>query len=99
MWNFFLSFVPKWEGRIGALRAAQASREGAARLMRETRAAIRNVLLFISTSYWAEMQVAIAVAEPAGCFVCADDAGLVGWTPELHLLGTTGWGPLCTGLG
>ena len=53
-------------------------------------------------SYCAEMQVAIAVAEPVGCLVFADvvgDCGLVGWAPEPHLLGTTGCGPLCTGLG
>jgi len=52
--------------------------------------------------YWAEMQVAIAVAEPLGCLLLADvvgDCGLVGWTPEPHLLGTTGCGPLCTGRG
>jgi len=48
------------------------------------------------------MQVAIAVAEPVGCLLLADvvgDCGLVGWTPEPHLLGTTGCGPLCTGRG
>ena len=38
-----------------------------------------------------------------GCLLVVADAegdcGLVGWTPELHLLGTTGCGPLCTGRG
>ena len=37
-----------------------------------------------------------------GCLLVAEvegDSGLVGWTPELHLLGITGCGPLCTGRG
>ena len=61
-----------------------------------------SVLLSISYSYCAETQVAIAVAEPVGpvlLVAAAGDWGLIGWTPELHLLGTTGCGPLCTGLG
>jgi len=47
------------------------------------------------------MHCAIATAEPVGPLptVAADDWGLVGWTPELHLLGITGCGPLCTGRG
>ena len=60
-----------------------------------------EVLLSMS-GYCAETHCAIAIAEPVGCIVFVDvegDCGLTGWTPVLHLLGTTGCGPLCTGLG
>ena len=69
--------------------------------MQETRRH-RSVITLDLYSYCAEMQVAIAVDEPVGCLLLADvvgDCGLAGWIPELHLLGTTGCGPLCTGLG
>jgi hypothetical protein len=62
----------------------------------------KGVLLLDLYSYCAEIQVAIAVAAPVGWLIFADvegDCGLADWTPELHLLGTTGCGPLCTGLG
>jgi hypothetical protein len=45
---------------------------------------------------------ATAVAAPEGCLVFAEvvgDCGLVDWVPDAHLLGTTGCGALCIGLG
>jgi hypothetical protein len=47
------------------------------------------------------MHCAIAIAEPVDCLLVAEvegDCGLVGCSPP-HLLGITGCGPLCTGLG
>jgi hypothetical protein len=99
----FLNFVPKREQHIaGPERVVCACRKERRACFTQITRRHTAVLFSIYAPYWAEMQVAIAVAEPLGCLLLADvagDCGLAGWTPEPHLLGTTGCGPLCTGRG